>query len=244
MNFRQLAASFISLFRTSLLPHAETRAFHHTDFQDARLPDDTDSLDSPAVAAKNDDIGLAGMVQPKTKTVSPPQRATAEDFRAAEDALVAGDNKGKHFVHYLGHFDDMKLQINDQDISENKIRRYPAKQFACEHFTVDHDDTVYVFWNHPSEQQKKIHTDLDEKNTARKGKSAHCDLTAMADGGDYTGRSFNIVHVSAEKPERVPATKMGADWKPETGVAPNESTPRSRKVAPGLRPGFDGPVNP
>ena len=139
-----------------------------------------------------------------------------------------------------------------RDFAEKNIRHYPAKQFACEHFTVDHDDTVYVFWNNPSEQQKKIHADLDEKNTARNGKSTHCDLTQMPDGGDYSGQTFNIVHVSVDKPkpqiresDLSPATKMAADWKPETGVAGNapKETKPARRIAPGLQPGFDGPVN-
>lgn len=195
-----------------------------------------------------DNFGLRGMVYPKDKTIQPPRRASTDDIRRAEEALVAGDNKGKHFVHYLGHFGGMQLQINEQDVPPEKIRHYPAKTHTCAHFTVDCDDTVYVFWNNPSEAQKKIHASLGEKNIARKGKSSHFDLTEEPDGGHYVGKIFSIVDSGSDQQIRldsplkeadVAPSRMKSDWKPEIG---STARPAPRRTTSAVQIGFPGPT--
>lgn len=152
------------------------------------------------------EIGIKGMVYPRPKPSEPdpPKRATPEEIAKVEAAL-----NQKKFTHYLGKFSGMNVDIDNhiltltpQDATPAKaveqyraagkpiVSFHPPRDHICGYFTVEHANNVYVFWNNPSDAQKKIHNDLQKKIEARikNGEtvsSSHCDLTILPDGGNF-----------------------------------------------------------
>jgi hypothetical protein len=164
-----------------------------------RLPGDEEDLKNLPV------IGLASMVYPTARPGGPypPQPVVtqkmitplwAQERAASAIRMAAGKiENDKDYVHYLGRFAGMQLEINGTIISRDKMKHYPAEKHTCAHFVVESNNTVYVFWDSPSAAQRKIHAELDQKNTERKGKSSHRDLATFPGGDNYNHRILSIV---------------------------------------------------
>ena len=93
----------------------------------------------------------------------------------------------RSFVHYVGHFNDLNIEVNGKAVAAEHIKHYKKgnvhngiKQ-TCEKITVEADDTTYVFWNNPSALQKKI---LTEKN-----------INPAFNLGDMRAQTFGITAV-------------------------------------------------
>ncbi|QQG35987.1 MAG: hypothetical protein HYS17_10875 [Micavibrio aeruginosavorus] len=136
----------------------------------------------------------------------------------------------RQFVHYLGRFDGMNIEINGQPVKPEQITHYKGTKLTCEKFTVDLEDTTYVFWNDPSEQQKKIQTGM-KVNTA-------------TDLGDMRGQTFGIHHLESipgtfedfDEPGANQPSQARRDWQPQTGNAgrsQNAATERNKPVRGG-----------
>lgn len=141
------------------------------------------------------------------------------------------------FVHYLGQFDDLKIEINGQPVQPEQIRHYKGTRLTSEKFAVDVGDTTYVFWNNPCEQQKKIQLNM-KTNPA-------------TDLGDMRGESFGIHHLESlpgafddfDEPAVSTTSVARRDWQPQTGTADkshraNAKTEPSARPA-GLRPAYE-----
>lgn len=161
------------------------------------------------------EMGIKGIAYPKPKQAEPepPKRATPEEIAKVEAVL---DRNQKKFTHYLGKFSGMNVDIDNQiltltpqDATPSEaveqcraagkpiVSFHPPRDHICAYFKVEHGNNVYVFWNNPSEAQKKIHNDLQKKIEARikNGEtvsSSHCDLTVLPDGGNFRAQAVPV----------------------------------------------------
>ena len=272
--FKRLLSGLSHLFA----PAATQREQAHSDFEEARL---FDEAETPA----EDEIGMKGMVHPRPAVEpAPPRQASQEEIRMIERQLDQ-----KKYVHYLGKFSGMQLEIDqhkltltskditpDSEIDQQRNSGKPVMKFhgagkhTSAYFSVEHEDTVYVFWNNPSKEQRAIHAALQEKAQQRgdNATSTHVDLIDMPGGGDFRAHIvpvetyvdgkhvpvnrverpvFTIASAAAERgytprkeSEVATPSKLGADWKPEYGSSPKSAEPPRK--APPLQPGFYGPT--
>lgn len=157
-------------------------------------------------------------------TTRSPQTDIAEAIAAYKEP---GSKSQRQFVHYVGNFDGMNIEINDQPIKPDQIKHYKGTQLTSEKFAVEVGDTTYVFWNNPGKAQKEIQ--LGMKNPA-------------TDLGDMRGQSMSIHHIES------PAFAAGFDdnlaltaalhkrWKPETGTPPAAANQGRENPFPHARP--------
>lgn len=115
----------------------------------------------------------------------------------------------RQFVHYVGNFDGLNIEINDKPIQKEQIKHYNGTALTSEKFAVEVGNTTYVFWNNPGEAQKNIQTNM--KNPA-------------IDLGDMRGQTMSIHHIEApafanDFDEEPQARRLRGSWKPETGTA-------------------------
>lgn len=150
----------------------------------------------------------------------------------AQTPLVESPKPVRQFVHYLGRFDDMNLEINGQPVKPEQITHYKGTKLTCEKFTVDLEDTTYVFWNNPSEQQKKIQTEM-KVNTA-------------TDLGDMRGQTFGIHHLESLPGTfddiDEPASQARRDWQPQTGNAGKAAAAQDKPAVrggPAYKPAYE-----
>lgn len=268
---KRLLTGFISLAVPSFVPRTGGSGGQR-DFEDARFDDD-------AHLTEHAEIGIAGMTVPKTAKADPQRRATQSEIDALERQLDQ-----KKFVHYLGKFSGMQLDINQHSLTMTSnditpadqvdsfkaqgkpvMRFHPARHHTCAHFTVEYGDTVYVFWNNPSDTQRAIHNELQRKVEKRgeTSTSTHVDLIDSPTGGDFRAHIVPVetyvdnklvAESRTERPvfqiqtaeprfkarpetEVAPEIVLGSRWKPETGTA--QTRPGIEQVR---APGFFGPT--